>query len=176
MTESACETTAWKENRVRRRRIMDGDIAEDELAGNAKDEWKRETFHVAMDMAMNWMTNRFEEHRPLLQSPAFFAPNGFPDHIKNVVSTHDPDFKLRSFCTMFHIDSNRCADELLSFAQNFKKFNRSLFLDGNEDEEERDSDLDSLINSSSESEDHNDDSDVNGDDIRGGVPDEKDKS
>ena len=151
---------------------MDGDIAEDEPAGNAKDEWKRETFHVATDTAMNWMTNRFEEHRPLLQSPAFFAPNGFPDLIKNVVSVHDPDFKLRSFCTMFHIDSNRCADKLLSFAQNFKKFNRSLFLNGNEDEVERGSDLDS----SSESEDHNDDSDDNGDDIRGGVPDKKDKS
>lgn len=26
---------------------MDGDIAEDEPAENAKDEWKRETFHVA---------------------------------------------------------------------------------------------------------------------------------
>lgn len=77
---------------------------------------------------------------------------------------------------MFHIDSNRCADELSSFAQNFKKFNRSLFLDENEDEEERDSDLDSLIDSSSESEDHDDDSDDNGDDIRGGVSDEKDKS
>ena len=122
---------------------MDEDIAEDEPAENAKDEWKRETFHVATNTVMNSMTNRFEKNLPLLQSPAFFAPNGFPDLIKNVVSAHDPDVKLRSFCTMFHIDSNRCADELLSFAQNLKKFNRSLFLDENEDEEEGDSGLDS---------------------------------
>ena len=92
-----------------------------------------------------------------------------------MVSIHDPEFKLRSFCTMFHIDSNCCADKQFSFAQNFNKFNLSLLLDENEDEEEQDSDLDSLIDSSSESEDH-DDSYGNGDKICGGVPDEKEKS
>ena len=109
-------------------------MAEDEPAENAKDEWKRETFHVATDTVINSIRNHFEKNRSLLQSLAFFAPNSFHDLIKNMVSVHDLEVKLRSFCMMFHIDSNCCADEQFSFAQNFNKLNRSLFWDENEDE------------------------------------------
>ena len=67
-----CGTVEWKEPRVRRRKVMDGEIAGDELDETPLAQWKRETFHVAVDTVINSMKNRFEKNRPLLQSLAMF--------------------------------------------------------------------------------------------------------
>jgi hypothetical protein len=64
---------------------------------------------AANGLVINSMRNRFEKNRPLLQSLEFFAPVGFPDLVKNVSTAHDLEAKVRSFCTMYNIDSHRCA-------------------------------------------------------------------
>ena len=84
ISDKDCGTVEWKERRVRRRRVMDGEIARDEPEETPLAEWKRETFTV-----INSMKNCFEKNRPLLQSLAMFSPSGFPELVKNIQTDHD---------------------------------------------------------------------------------------
>ena len=117
----------WKETRVRRRRVMDGEIASDEPETTPIAQWKRETFHVAVDTVINSMRNRFEKNRPLLQSLAMFPPSGFAKLTETFQNARNMIAGISSFCTTYGIDPSRCAEELFTFAPSFSKFNRSLF-------------------------------------------------
>ena len=57
----------WKENRVRRRRVLDGEASRDEPAVKPVALWKRNTFFSAMDTVVNSMKNRFKKNQPLLK-------------------------------------------------------------------------------------------------------------
>ena len=125
--ENECHQAKWKETRVRRRRVMDGEIASDEPETTPIAQWKRETFHVAVDTVINSMRNRFEKNRPLLQSLAMFSPSGFAELTETFQNARDMIAGISSFCTTYGIDPSRCAEELFTFAPSFSKFNRSLF-------------------------------------------------
>ena len=47
--DNDCGPVEWKESRVRHARVMDGEIAKDEPEETPYAQWKRETFHVAVD-------------------------------------------------------------------------------------------------------------------------------
>ena len=53
----------WLESRVRRRRRMDDENAEDEPAETPEDDWKRNTFYVSVDTIINSLKNRFEKNQ-----------------------------------------------------------------------------------------------------------------
>ena len=40
----------WK--RIRRRRMVDGDLQHDQPADTAENQWKRETFHCILDTSL----------------------------------------------------------------------------------------------------------------------------
>ena len=130
---------------------MDGEIARDEPEETPLAEWKRETFHVAIDTIINSMKNRFEKNRPLLQSLAMFSPSGFPELVKNIQTAHDLEAKISSFCTTYNINTSRCAEELFTFAPSFQMLNRSIFANESKEDgshfpqeyDENDADLDS---------------------------------
>ena len=63
----------WKDNRVQRRRVLDGEASRDEPAVKLIGLWKRNTFFSTMDTMVNSMKNRFKKNQPLLKSIALFA-------------------------------------------------------------------------------------------------------
>ena len=138
--DNDCGTIEWKESRVRRRRVLDDEITRDEPDETPLAQWKRETFHVAVDAVINSMRNRFEKNRPLMQSLAMFSPSSFPELVKKFQSAHDLEAHISSFCTTYAIDPSRCAEELFTFAPSFRKFNCSLLAkEGREDVQDVDS-------------------------------------
>ena len=167
--ENECNEVKWHETRVRHRRMMDGEMASDEPEATAYAQWKRETFHVAVDTVINSMRNRFEKNRPLLESLAMFSPSGFVELIENFQNSRDLTAHISSFCSAYGIDPSQCAEELFTFAPSFSKFNRSLFdypkqrkeyfydLDDSDSEEESYDD-----NEHDESDDDDDDDDPDG--------------
>ena len=52
-------------------------------------------------------------------------PRKFKDLLGTHKTSHDIEPSVRSFCSMFSIDSHRCANELYSFATYFGKFDGS---------------------------------------------------
>ena len=112
---------------ARHRKMMDGEMASDEPEATAYAQWKRETFHVAVDTVINSMRNHFEKNRPLLESLAMFSPSGFVELIENFQNSRDLTAHISSFCSAYGIDPSQCAEELFTVAPLFSKFKRSLF-------------------------------------------------
>ena len=125
----------WQESRVRRRRRMDDENAEDEPAETPEDDWKRNTFYVSVDTIINSLKNRFEKNQPLLQAFSLFAPSRFPQLVKNFKTAHDLQACLNTFCKMHNIDAFRCADELFNFARSFEKFDCSSVCQQEDDDD-----------------------------------------
>ena len=71
-------SVTWQQPRIRRRRRMDDENAEDKPAETPEDHWKRNTFYVSVDTILNSLKNRFEKNQPLLQAFSLFAPSRFP--------------------------------------------------------------------------------------------------
>ena len=142
----------WQESRVRRRRRMDDENAEDEPAETPEDDWKRNTFYVSVDTIINSLKNRFEKNQPLLQAFSLFAPSRFPQLVKNFKTAHDLQACLNTFCKMHNIDAFRCADELFNFARSFEKFDCSSVCQQEDDDD------------SGEDDDYDDDDDDDDDD------------
>ncbi|CAB4034460.1 zinc finger MYM-type 1-like [Paramuricea clavata] len=121
-------SVTWEQPRIRRRRRMDDENAEDEPAETPEDHWKRNTFYVSVDTILNSLKNRFEKNQPLLQAFSLFAPSRFPQLVKNFKTAHDLQACLNTFCETYNnnnIDAFRCADELFNFARSFEKFDCS---------------------------------------------------
>ena len=126
----------WQESRVRRRRQMDDENAEDEPAETPEDDWKRNTFYVSVDTIINSLQNWFEKNQPLLQAFSLFAPSRFPQLVKNFKTAHDLQACLNTFCKMYNIDAFRCADELFNFARFFlEKFDCSSVCQQEDDDD-----------------------------------------
>ena len=125
--ENECNNVKWHETRVRHRKMMDAEMATNEPEATAHAQWKRETLHVAVDIVINSLRNRFEKNRPLLESLALFPPSGFVNLIENFQNSRDLTAHISSFCSAYGIDPSQCAEELFTFALSFSKFNRSLF-------------------------------------------------
>ena len=77
ISDKDCGTVEWKEQTVKRRRVMDGEIARYEPDETPLAEWKRETFHVAVDTVINSIVLRKTGHYySLLQRfPQAGSPN-----------------------------------------------------------------------------------------------------
>ncbi|CAB4000210.1 Hypothetical predicted protein [Paramuricea clavata] len=91
-------SVTWEQPRIRRRRRMDDENAEDEPAETPEDHWKRNTFYVSVDTILNSLKNRFEKNQPLLQAFSLFAPSRFPQLVKNFKTAHDLQACLNTFC------------------------------------------------------------------------------
>ena len=150
----------WQESRVRRRRRMDDENAEDEPAETPEDDWKRNTFYVSVDTIINSLKNRFEKNQPLLQAFSLFAPSRFPQLVKNFETAHDLQACLNTFCKMHNIDAFRCADELFNFARSFEKFDCSSVC---QQEDDDDSGEDNDYDDDDDDDDDADDNEDNGD-------------
>ena len=140
----------WKENRVRRRRVLDGESSRDEPAVKHVALWKRNTFFSTMDTVVNSMKNRFEKNQPLLKSIALFAPSQFSELQRKFKTSNELQSEILSFCQTYGIDSFSCADELFSFSRSFKKFDCSILAnesldEGNTDIEDEDEDADLYV-------------------------------
>ena len=73
------EGAEWRVTRIRRRRMMDGELQRDQPADTAENQWKRETFHCVLDTILTFLKDRFEKNRPLLQSLSLLAPSKFKE-------------------------------------------------------------------------------------------------
>ena len=153
----------WQESRVRRRRRMDDENAEDEPAETPEDDWKRNTFYVSVDTIINSLKSRFEKNQPLLQKFSLFAPSRFPQLVKNFKTAHDLQACLNTFCKFYNIDAFRCADKLFNFARSFKKFICSSVCQ-QEDDDDSGEDDDYDDDDSGEDDDYDDDDDDDADD------------
>ncbi|CAB4028589.1 zinc finger MYM-type 1-like, partial [Paramuricea clavata] len=71
-------SVTWEQSRIRCRRRMDDENAEDEPAETPEDHWKRNTFYVSVDTILNSLKNRLDKNQPLLQAFSLFAPSRFP--------------------------------------------------------------------------------------------------
>ena len=103
--ENECNKVKWNETRVRHRKM-----ASDEPEATAYAQWKRETFHVAVDTIINSMRNRFEKNRPLLEALAMFSPSGFVELIENFQNSRDLTAHISSFCSAYGIDPSQCSE------------------------------------------------------------------
>ena len=131
-------SVTWLQSRVRCRRRMDGENAEDEPAESPEDHWKRNTFYVSVDTVINSMKDRFEKNQPLLQAFSLFAPSRFPELVRNFKTAHDLQPSLITFCETYNLDAFRCADELFNFARSFEKLNCSTIFQPNEAQQDDD--------------------------------------
>ena len=134
----------WKENRIRRRRVLDVEASRDEPAVKPEALWKRNTFFSTMDTVVNSMKNRFKKNQPLLKS---IAPSQFSELQRKFKTSNELQSDILSSCQTYGIDSFRCADELFSFSRSFKKFDCSILAnesldEGNTDIEDEDEDAD----------------------------------
>ena len=155
----------WQESRVRRRRRMDDENAEDEPAETPEDDWKRNTFYVSVDTIINSLKNRFEKNQPLLQAFSLFAPSRFPQLVKNFKTAHDLQACLNTFCKMHNIDAFRCADELFNFARSFEKFDCSSVCQQEDDDDSgEDDDYDDDDDDDDDADDNENNGDGDGDD------------
>lgn len=71
------EGVQWKQRRLQRRRRMDGEEAQDQLANTPEEHWTRNTFYVVLDTVFASMKNRFAKNKELLQSYSLFSPSNF---------------------------------------------------------------------------------------------------
>ncbi|CAB4011432.1 zinc finger MYM-type 1-like [Paramuricea clavata] len=128
-------SVTWQQPRIRRRRRMDDENAQDEPAETPEDHWKRNTFYVSVDTILNSLKNRFEKNQPLLQAFSLFAPSRFPQLVKNFKTAHDLQACLNTFCETYSIDAFRCADELFNFVRSFEKFDCSTVCQQDDDDD-----------------------------------------
>ena len=147
IVENDFDEAFWKENRVRRRRVLDGEASRDEPAVKPVALWKRNTFFSTMDTVVNSTKNHFKKNQPLLKSIALFAPSQFSELQRKCKTSNELQSEILSFCQTYGIDSFRCADELFSFSRSFKKFDCSILAnesldEGNTDIEDEDEDAD----------------------------------
>ena len=54
------EGAEWRATRIRRRRMMDGELQHDQPADTAENQWKRETFYCVLDAILSSLKDRFE--------------------------------------------------------------------------------------------------------------------
>lgn len=158
-------SVTWQQPRIRRRRRMDGENAEDEPAETPEDDWKRNTFYLSVDTVLNSMKNRFEKNQPLLKAFSLFSPSRFPELVKKFKTAHDLQACLNTFCETYNIDAFRCADELFNFARSFEKLDCSTVYQPDEAQDDEDDGMDS------EDDDYNDDYENDDDDEVSSTPD-----
>ena len=136
------DSVIWQQPRVRRRRRMDGENAEDEPVETPEDHWKRNTIYVSVDTVLNSFKNLFEKNRPFLLAFSLFVPSRFPELVMNFKTAHDLHACLNSFCETYNIDAFRCADKFFNFARSFEKFNYSTVSEVQDDDDYDDDEKD----------------------------------
>ena len=100
-------------------------ITEDgEVPETPEESWQRKTFFVALDTILGSMRRRFDKNRSLFETIAIFAPSNFnfTNLVKSGKSTQDLHCTVAEFCDKFHLNTNQCLQELLSFAAVYHRF------------------------------------------------------
>ena len=105
LSNTSSKNTTWQQSRVRRRRRMDDENAQDEPAETPEDDWKRNAFYVSVDEILNSLKNRFEKKQPLLQAFSLFAPSHFSQLVKYFKTAHDLQACLNTFCITYNMTS-----------------------------------------------------------------------
>ena len=104
----------WRTTRISRRMCH---ITEDgEVPETPEESWQRKTLFVALDTILGPMRRRFDKNRSLFETLAIFAPSNFTDLVKSGKNTKDLHCTVAEFCEKFHLNTNQCLQELLSFA------------------------------------------------------------
>ena len=146
------EEVQWKETRLRKKKKMDGEEADDEPAATAESLWRREGFTCSIDAITEGIKNRFSGgSRTILEALSILSPSYFSELAVKYPTAADLEKKVNRFCALYNIDTFKCADELFSFSKVFKKFKRELFV---EDKKEQ-SDENDELNVSDENDEYN---------------------
>ena len=113
----------WEEKRISRSRRMPGELAQDEPATSAEENWRHEVFYAAADPVIAEINGRFSSSRHVLEAFSIFSPKAFSTFSEVYPTTGHVEENVKEFCETYKIDSHRCAVGLYSFATAFKIFN-----------------------------------------------------
>jgi hypothetical protein len=112
----------WRISRIKKRKVMPGELSQDEPADGATKKWERETFLVIIDTISSSMTERFSKNKAVLRSMSYLSPTNFMHQSHANLNTVEIQRQIQKFCDVYTIDAKRCAGELFSFATAYKSF------------------------------------------------------
>ena len=127
MNEELVETDVeieieFQKRRVPRKKIMPGEVVQDEIPDDALQRFRMEVFRPVIDQITNSLTERFSANSDLIKDTACFDPNRFPELSKTGV----PVESLEKVASLVGVSATALKIELSSFISVFKHLSKAL--------------------------------------------------
>lgn len=104
--------------RLRRKKIMPGELATDEVLSNPEDNFRTDVFYRILDTIISSIENRFSESRNILKDFALLSP----ERLKFIKNENDlPNDAFKSISNWISIDITQLKIEYVTFSKSLNK-------------------------------------------------------